>query len=54
MVKNTAKKYQKEHKSVDADDKKIKLKIANGYKHLISKILREFLVNLARKIEIYL
>ena len=54
MVKNTAKKYQKDHKPVDAEDKKFKLKIANGYKHLISRILREFLVNLAKKIEVYL
>ena len=39
---------------LDSENIKNKLKIANGYKHLISKILREFLINLAKKIEMYL
>lgn len=54
MVKNTAKKFQRDINNPAEGEQKLKLKIANGYKHLISRILREFLISLARKIEVYL
>jgi uncharacterized radical SAM superfamily protein len=41
-------------KQTKGDDDAVKAKISNGFKNLVSKVIRQVLMTLASKIEIYL
>lgn len=51
-VKNATKNYQDKHKS--ADPSATRIKISNGFKSMVSKIIRQFLKSLQFKIDTYL
>ena len=50
-VKNATKDYQDKHTESETTPK---IKISNGFKNMVSKIIRQFLKSLQHKVDVYL